>query len=853
MPLSLDPLVSLLLDSAAKGLIVLLAAALLSAAFKRASAALRHLAWAVALSSLIAMPALSLILPEWRLPVFNSSSIVATTVDGVDKADNSVIASATNGNRLDGPVSSSPATEFPGETTAASGRVSSTTKINQRASSSGTTGTTDFSNVSSTPASQFAENAAEGSLTSPRATTSFARAVSSLGLAWPAWLLMIWVAGAAVVLLRLLAGAVSVRRLARRARPVTEEPWAGLLAQTVSHLGVSRAVSLLKSDRVTMPITWGVMKPAILLPADANEWSDDRRHLILLHELAHVKRGDCLTQMIAQIACALHWFNPLIWLAARRLRLERERACDDEVLRTGARASDYADHLLDIARSLRSARVASVAAVAAARRSQLEGRLLAILDPRPRRAGLNRAASFSLCLVLAAIVLPLTAMRLTAAGQTPTPAAQVAPRQPVPAVIAQPPGIATTPVAITGWPSPPVAPLQAAPVFPLGEPSIAQPQLPVQTPQPAAPAALPAITIAPAATPTPAGEPIPVVVAPLQPGAAPTAATPATRPSAVAIPGSPVPAATPNPRVLPPGQPQSAAPTGPERSKIIAALREALKDSDRDVRAHALMVLARIADSSAGDVFKEALRDSDPRIRAQAAWGLGVNGDATAIDSLIHALKDADGHVRAQAAWALGVKGDTRAVEPLIAAAKDESAQVRAQVIWALALKGDSRAVNTFITALKDSSPQVRAQAGWALGMKGDDKAVDALIAALKDESAQVRAQAAWALGMRRSTRAAEALSAAMKDADPQVRRQAAWALGMLLVSGGENPRPARGRTVTNEKNKDNDNDNNFDVDVDLDLDVNVNPDVHVEISPIVVPKIEVNPRVKVKAATKVR
>ena len=120
------------------------------------------------------------------------------------------------------------------------------------------------------------------------------------------------------------------------------------------------------------------------MPADADTWSESRLRVVLLHELAHVKRRDCLTHVLGQAACAFHWFNPLAWLAVKRARTERERACDDLVLACGTRGSDYADQLLEMARVLRGDRFPALlggASLAMAHRSQLEGRLMAILDP----------------------------------------------------------------------------------------------------------------------------------------------------------------------------------------------------------------------------------------------------------------------------------------------------------------------------------------------------------------------------------------------------------------------------------------------------------------------------------------
>jgi hypothetical protein len=219
-----------------------------------------------------------------------------------------------------------------------------------------------------------------------------------------------WAAGALLVLARLLIGMVRLRLLARRARPVWEPEWLSVLEESSHRLALAVPLRLLESREVVLPMTWGLRRPVVLLPADAGSWPPERRRVVLLHELAHVKRRDCLTQILAQAACALHWFNPLAWAAARRCALERERACDDRVLELGTRASEYAGHLLDMARLLHWRQGWALASVAMARRSQFEGRLMAVLDPGLRRAPSRRAAGWAGA-ALAAVAFPLATMR----------------------------------------------------------------------------------------------------------------------------------------------------------------------------------------------------------------------------------------------------------------------------------------------------------------------------------------------------------------------------------------------------------------------------------------------------------
>jgi hypothetical protein len=162
-------------------------------------------------------------------------------------------------------------------------------------------------------------------------------------------------------------------------------------------------------------------------------WSDDRRRAVLLHELAHIARHDCLTQLLAAAACAVYWPHPGVWWVARRLRVERELACDDRVLQAGAHAREYAEHLLELAYALGGYRAPALV-VSMARPRQVEGRMLAALDAgrdrtdpafRVRMAGAAFAAALLVPLAISgAALVPGDAPRPQRAAQVDaTPAA----------------------------------------------------------------------------------------------------------------------------------------------------------------------------------------------------------------------------------------------------------------------------------------------------------------------------------------------------------------------------------------------------------------------------------------------
>ena len=225
---------------------------------------------------------------------------------------------------------------------------------------------------------------------------------------WRMWLMLAWAAGSAVAFAQILVACAVVWRARRSAKPFSDRTLCNSLSRA---LGIHGPVEVLETGAGRMPMTFGLLRSAILMPSDVWEWCEERRRIVLLHELAHVRRGDVATHWLARTALTVYWWNPLAWIAWREFLKERERATDDLVLNSGERASEYAGHLLEVARTMQSAPAIGWAAVAMARRSQLEGRLLAILDSGVNRKAPGRAAALMAALLAVGIIAPLAAVR----------------------------------------------------------------------------------------------------------------------------------------------------------------------------------------------------------------------------------------------------------------------------------------------------------------------------------------------------------------------------------------------------------------------------------------------------------
>jgi len=202
---------------------------------------------------------------------------------------------------------------------------------------------------------------------------------------WSLVLPVVYALGATTLLLRLVVGRRTLRRLWSDASMVRDPAWEALLSQLSAGMRLTRRVELRISSGPAVPMTWGTLAPRLLLPAEASEWPLERRRLVLLHELAHVARRDSLCRSLASLACALYWFHPGAWFAARRMRMEQEHAADDRVLTAGGSAQAYARSLLHLAkRAGAGPRFDQAAAMAGM--YQLERRLVSITSSARRNS-----------------------------------------------------------------------------------------------------------------------------------------------------------------------------------------------------------------------------------------------------------------------------------------------------------------------------------------------------------------------------------------------------------------------------------------------------------------------------------
>lgn len=381
-------------------------AAVLTALLRRQSAALRHRVWLLAVLASIGAPLLTALLPKYRVAILPAVAR-AVVVNEVGPA-----------NESPPPVEPSPRVAFP-----------------EPAPPVEVLSTVANDNIVESP-----PNTTEAPVATPVTNTVPATTPPAPWFAripWRGAFAVVWLLGVAVSLIRVAVEWTSLRRTLNASRPLVEETWQVDAAWAARQLGLASVPAIRLAEATAMPMVTGVARPALLVPQGALDWSAERRRQVLLHELAHVVRGDIVSGWLARMATTLYWFHPLVWYAARRMRIERELACDDCVVAAGSPPVDYASELVSIAREYVSSR--RTLALEIADNGNLESRIGWLLDRTRSHLPLSRKAGLAIAFAALLLTFAFASIRLTpkqtANAEEPKPATDVVEITQQPAII----------------------------------------------------------------------------------------------------------------------------------------------------------------------------------------------------------------------------------------------------------------------------------------------------------------------------------------------------------------------------------------------------------------------------------
>jgi HEAT repeat protein len=512
---------------------------------------------------------------------------------------------------------------------------------------------------------------------------------------------MFWLTGVLLFQSRYVAGQYRLLKLIRSSTLATDSTVSHVRTAIKSRLNISQHIEIMISDNLQTPLATGFFRHRILLPSAYKKWNREHLEYVLLHESAHIKRRDMLTQFIVHLITSLFWYNPAVWLAQKQFVIEREHACDDLVLMHSKNPQHYADMLLEFAqKSLTLPRVA-YAGLSMARSSQLEGRLLSILQNNRRASKFNMLST-----TLAAIVVIFSILCLSpfAVGDEQTK-------------------IDTTHTALV------IESLKYALNDEDGDVREEAMRTLGKINSPKSTALLSQVL---QQTDNDWEVEFNAAKILLQRGE-----TKALDKFITGLSDQETKVRLRSAKML----------RELKHPSSLEPLIKAMDDANEDVREQVVRALSELRIDAALAPLREAAQDEDVDIRRIAVWGLGEINNPQALKFLYKALDDLDAKVRCNAVESIGDLKQSESAVFIAPLLNDREWFVRRETIRVMAELQTTEFVPGIITALQDDNRKVRQAAAEALGQLGDRRAIVPLSAALHDKSDNVREQAADALG----------------------------------------------------------------------------------------------------------
>lgn len=363
--------ITIFIDIMLKGILLSILAYMLGYFVKRFSAAVRHFYLSITFIALLIMPVISVLMPSWHVPILKETTII-------------------------------PAEIVPGNSPAYLNPEQGNLRINPTI--------IDRSGESPNIINGSSDNPITDLLILEK-KTFYSSAAIWISSKWIIFALFFWLSGVLFFMTKFLYNTIIFHNIIRNENHVRSGACFDLIQKLKKALNLSKNIRLIQSSKLNTPMTWGFFNPVILTPSAAEKWPKERQGAVLLHEMAHIKRYDILYHYIALFVKTIYWYNPAVWYFSNRLNLERERACDDHVLHSGLKSREYARHLLEIAATLHRNNAKPAIALGITRKSNLESRLLSILNPDLNRKTLRPKVVSVVCAAALLLVAPIASLQ----------------------------------------------------------------------------------------------------------------------------------------------------------------------------------------------------------------------------------------------------------------------------------------------------------------------------------------------------------------------------------------------------------------------------------------------------------